>query len=84
VQSRDQLLDKAAELAATVRDSDLAAQTQARGQAAAAELAARARQAADAPEARPRAQGAIAAVAVLAALGCLRRSRAARKRDRTE
>jgi cell division septum initiation protein DivIVA len=83
-QARDQLRDKATELGAAVRNSDVAAQAQSRGQAAVSELAARARQAADAPEAKPRAQGAVAAAAILLALGCLRRSRAARRRGRTE
>jgi hypothetical protein len=80
----EQALEKAAEFGATVRDSDLAAQVQARGEAAAAELAARARQAADAPETKPRAQGAMAAAAALLVLGCMRRSRSARRRDRRE
>jgi hypothetical protein len=78
-QARDRLRDKAAELGANVRDSDFAAQAQERGQAAAAELAARTRHAAETPEGKHRLQGAAAAAAVLLALGCMRRSRAARR-----
>jgi Protein of unknown function (DUF3618) len=74
----------AAELGTTVRDSEITAQAAARGQAAAADLAARARQAAGDPGTRPRAQGAAAAIAAVLVLSCLRRSRAARRRDRTE
>jgi hypothetical protein len=80
-QKRDQLRTRATGLAATVRDSDAATQAQARGRIAASELAASARQAAEAPDTKPRAQGAVAATAVLLVLGCLRRSRAARRHE---
>jgi hypothetical protein len=80
----DELRGRAAELGTTVRDSEITAQAAARGQAAATELAARARQAADTPEARHRAQGAAAGAAALFVLGCLRRSRAARRQSRCQ
>jgi hypothetical protein len=83
-QTGAQMRDRATEFGSAVKESEVTAQAAARSQAAAAELAARARQAADDPETRPRAQGAAAAVAVLVVLGCLRRSRAARRRARTE
>jgi hypothetical protein len=90
---RGDLRERAAELGAAVRDSETTAQAAARAQAAADELAVRARQAADelaararhaadAPEAKPRMQGAAMAAAALLVVGCLRRTRAARRNAR--